>query len=244
MPECVATYADTKNMQLIQQIQSDLLDSFCQDFSKYNPQVDKNCLNDVLFSTAASIGQTIKYTRLSDNFSIPTIKKAFTLLETARLIHKIKAASPAGLPIGASASAKKFKAIMLDIGLLVRLSGLSIAVEYQKKELLSIFKGALAEQFVGQELLASGQERLYYWARNAKSSNAEVDYLTSRNGKIIPIEVKNSTSGRLKSLHLLIATFSNIDLAYVFTDGKHGELPEQKLLFLPLYHVYQTFSRS
>ena len=57
-------------------------------------------------------------------------------------------------------------------------------------DLLATYEGRLAEQFVGQELMAYGgsqHNRLYYWMRAAKNSNAEVDYLLVRDGKIFPI---------------------------------------------------------
>jgi len=237
MPECIKTYVITGKIMDVQQVQTDLIDTYRQDFSKYALYVNKRCLNDVLFSTAGKVGQQIKYTHLSEDFSGKTIKKAFNLLTTARVLHKIRATSPAGLPLGMGASDKKFKAIIVDIGLLARLSGLSLSTEYQKNQLLAIFKGALAEQFVGQELLASGQESLFYWSRDSKSSNAEVDYLIANKQEIIPIEVKNSVSGRLKSLHLLLKTFPNCKKAIVFSDAKFGQIPEQKLNFLPLYFV-------
>ena len=74
------------------------------------------------------------------------------------------------------------------------------------------FDGRLAEQFVGQELLAEsllGSEgrNLYYWAREAKSSTAEVDYLVARQGKVFPLEVKAGKSGSLKSLHRYLQEF-------------------------------------
>lgn len=237
MPECVQTFVKTGKMMDVQQVQTDLIETYRQDFSKYAPFSDKRCLNDVLFSVAGNVGQQIKYTRLSEGFSGTTNKKAFDLLRTARVIHKVRTTSPAGLPLAASVSEKRFKAIFLDIGLLARLSGLSLSVEYQKNQLLTIFKGALAEQFVGQELLANGQEELFYWSRSAKSSNAEVDYLMAKNGKIIPIEVKNSSAGRLKSLHLLLGEYPNCEQGIVFSDARFGEIREQKLKFLPLYFV-------
>ena len=237
MPECVQAFIHTGKMEDVQQIQTDLIETYRQDFAKYAPFSDKRCLNDVLFSVAGNVGQQIKYVRLSKDFSGTTNKKAFDLLTTARVIQKVRATSPAGLPLAASVSEKRFKAIVLDIGLLARLSGLSLSVEYQKSQLLKMFKGALAEQFVGQELLANGQEGLFYWARNAKSSNAEVDYLIAKDGKIIPIEVKNSAAGRLKSLHLLLSEYPNCEKGIVFSDARFGKLPEQKLEFLPLYFV-------
>lgn len=189
----------------------------------------------MLTSTAQKVGQQIKYSTLAEGFSNPTIKNAFELLETARLISRVSAASPAGLPLGANVSSKKFKAIMLDCGLLTHLSGLSQAAEFLKDDLLAIFRGAVAEQFVGQEIRAASDAALYYWSREARNSNAETDFLIEKQGRIIPIEVKSGTSGRLKSIHLLLDTYKNVKEVFVFSDAPSGRLAERNIKFLPLY---------
>ncbi|MCK5915886.1 MAG: DUF4143 domain-containing protein, partial [Deltaproteobacteria bacterium] len=196
---------------------------------------DKTCLNAVLSNTAKSVGNQIKYSHLADSFSSPTNKKAFELLVMAQVVRKIPSTSGAGLPLGASASERKFKALALDIGLMHSLCGLNVDEKIFNTDLLSIYNGALAEQFVGQELLACGNENLYYWARDAKSSSAEVDYLIENNGEIIPLEIKSGAAGRLKSLHLLLKSYPHIRQGYVLSQRPYSELPEQKLIFMPLY---------
>ncbi len=240
MPECVKTYSLTKNMKEVFDIQADLIHTYRQDFSKYAPYSDKRCLNSVLSSCSKKIGQQIKYSRLAEGFSNPTIKKAYDLLCTAQLIRKIPAASPAGVPLSATASERKFKTIMLDIGLMTHLSGLSVQSEFKKTDILAVYNGALAEQFVGQEFIAASQKELYYWSRDAKSSSAEVDYLLVKQNEIIPVEVKSGASGRLKSLHLLLNTYENCKNAYIFSGAQLGKIPEQKLTFSPLYYAYNS----
>lgn len=235
MPECVVNFIETGSYIQVGHIQSDLMATYRQDFSKYAQHSDKRCLNSVLDSVSQKVGEQIKYSHLSHDFSNPTIKKAYELMETARLFHSVRAASPAGLPLGASASEKKFKAVFLDIGLLSNLNGFSSKDVLSKQKLSIAFSGKMAEQFVGQELLANSQDQLYYWSRDARNSNAEVDYLIEKNTEIIPIEVKSGKSGRLKSLHLLLNAYDNIKMAHVFTEDKYGELPEQKLKFYPLF---------
>ncbi len=237
MPECVKTYVGNQSLNEVFKIQADLMATFRQDFLKYSPRVDTDCLNSILASIPQRIGQQIKYASLAEGFSNPTIKKAFDLLETARLFRKVRTASPAGLPLGASASDKKFKAVMLDVGLMGSLIGISRLTEYQKTNLLSIFQGAMAEQFVGQEILASTGSNLYYWAREAKNSNAETDYLIEKQDQILPIEVKSGKSGSLKSLHLLLETYPNVKEAYVFSDANFGQLQAQKISFIPIYYA-------
>lgn len=241
MPECVKIYSQSGKFQNAFEIQEQLVDAYRQDFSKYAAYSDKRCLNAVFTNIAKSIGQQIKYSRLTDGFTTPTIKKAFDLLTQAKVIYKVSSASPAGLPMGSSASEKKFKATLVDIGLVQYLCGMSLSDEFKKSDLLAIYQGALAEQFVGQEILAAGQGDLFYWSRDAKSSTAEVDYLVTKKGKIIPVEVKSSASGRLRSLHMILNNYKNIPEGYVFSSAKFAKLPEQNLIFTPIYFTYSIF---
>jgi len=66
---------------------------------------------------------------------------------------------------------------MVDIGLLRYLSGMPVDVEYGKADLNNIYRGAMSEQFVGQEMVLSQKQDVYYWSRRAKSSSSEVDYV-------------------------------------------------------------------
>jgi len=116
-----------------------------------------------------------------------------------------------------------------------RLCEVAADVALRQDNLLAIYNGQLAEQFVAQEMLAWQDSELYYWARDAKSSSAEVDYLSVRDGRIYPVEVKSGAGGRLKSLHLLLQSYPNCPQGLVLYSGPWRELPEQKLLFLPLY---------
>ncbi len=232
MPECVSTYVNTQSFLKVQNIQNDLLFTYQQDFHKYKPSVDTDCIQDVLQNCIQKVGQQIIYTSLSDRFTMPTIKKAFEALKNARLLHKISNVSIAGLPL--TAAGKQFKALFLDIGLLVKASGMNITREFENNSLLGIFRGMLAEQFVGQEIVAT-QNELHYWARSEKSSTAEVDYVIVKNGEIIPVEVKASAKGALKSLHLALQNNSNINKAYIFSEAPLGEV--QNLHFIPIEYV-------
>jgi predicted AAA+ superfamily ATPase len=241
MPECVENFSSTGRMRNAFEIQHNLADTFRQDFSKYAPFADKRCLNIVFSSVAKSIGRQIKYSHLSPDFSITTIKKAFELLRQAQVIRKIPAASPAGVPLEASASEKKFKALMLDIGIMQQLCGLPVDAEMHQADLLTIHKGAMAEQFVGQEFVAvSENDALNYWSREEKSSTAEVDYLLSGKGRIYPVEIKSGSAGRLRSLHLLLNTYPECPYGIVLSTAPYAKLHDQKLVFLPIYYANQA----
>lgn len=240
MPESVSAYAETGSLKESFAVHGEISEAYRQDFSKYAPRVSQQCLDSVFMSTARSVGKQIRYSHLAEGFSIPTIKKSFELLCRAKVLRKVSAASPDGIPLGASASSKIFKATMVDIGLMQHLCGVPVDIEYSKSNLLSIYEGAMADQFVGQEMVLTQGPDLHYWSRRAKSSSAEVDYLMVRQGKIIPVEVKSSTAGRLRSMHLLLKSFPDCPRGYVFSGNPFSELPEQKLIFIPLYHAYSA----
>ncbi|MCF8386386.1 MAG: AAA family ATPase [Bacteroidales bacterium] len=242
MPECVDVWSKTQSYNEVFQVQSDLLESYRQDFSKYTPYTDKQNLRSILSVIAKNIGHQLKYTRLSDEFSGPTNKKAFELLQLARVIHKIKSSSPGSLPFEASASERRFKAILVDIGLMRALNEIPASIEFKKKNILSMYNGAMAEQFVGQEFLSLGMSNLYCWIRNVKSSSAEVDYLINKKNSIVPIEIKGGSAGKLRSLHLLLKEYPSIKQACVFSEAPFGKIPEQKITFLPLYYAYGLVS--
>ena len=238
MPECTKAFLESGSMQEAFEVQEEICQTYYLDFAKYKPQVDKLCLHQVLVAVSKNVGGQIKYSRLTDGFSNPTIKKAFDLLSLANLIYKVSSADPSGLPLQASSSDKIFKAVLLDIGLMRCLNRMPMETEYLNTDLLHIYRGAMAEQFVGQELLATGGGNPpYYWSRKAKSSMAEVDYLVVNNGKIYPLEVKSGASGSLKSLHLCLDSYKDCPKGLVFSDRPYQELPDQRLVFLPLYYA-------
>ena len=109
--------------------------------------------------------------------------------------------------------------------------------ELGKRRLLAMYSGALAEQFVGQELVASLGEEVYCWLRPQKSSSAEVDYLVASGGRAVPIEVKSGPAGRLRSLHLLLHEYPQCAPGLVFSEAPYADLPEQGLTFVPLYYA-------
>jgi predicted AAA+ superfamily ATPase len=237
MPECVKTYRYSGSMLETFHVQSEILDSFRDDFSKYTSRINTMCLDAVFLNVAKSVGEQLKYTRLNDGHSGQMNHKAFDLLAKARIITKIPSCDPSGLPLGATANQKKFKASMLDIGLMQRLCQVPIELELQQKNLLAMYRGKLAEQFVAQELLAWHSTELFYWSREARGSNAEVDYLVVRKGKIYPVEVKSGKGGSLRSLHFMLEKYRNCPHGLVLYSGVSNTIPEQNLVFLPLYGV-------
>ena len=234
MPECIKEYENTKSIKRAAEVQDEICETYQMDFNKYKPKTDINCLNTVFSGIAAKVGQQIKYTGLAKDYTIPTVKKAYESLSMARIAKKVKSVSSPGIPLEAHSSDKKFKNLFLDIGLMNRVMGIDYNEALNHKNLLAIYRGQLAEQFVGQEFATATNKQLYYWAREAKSSNAEIDYLSLIEGKFVPIEVKDGPSGKLRSLHLYRKTYQPL-YSVVFHSGQKGVLKDENIIFLPLY---------
>ncbi len=153
-----------------------------------------------------------------------------------------------GLPLAAEENTKFFEPLFLDVGLVSTMMNVSWQVLQQ--DLMLINQGALAEQWVGQELLNSldthQPPHLHYWAREARSSSAEVDYVIAGDAPV-PVEVKAGKTGSLKSLHLFVREKSapvairlNADLPSIMQihDSQGGV--GCRLISLPLYMAGQV----
>lgn len=115
-----------------------------------------------------------------------------------------------------------------------------LGLNYTKLEtpgsFLTIHEGAIAEQFVGQQYLATQlsytRPEIFYWAREKAGSMAEVDYLGTVGSSIIPMEVKAGKTGKLKSLQWFMREKKSHLGVHFSVDLPQVELP---LLHLPLY---------
>ncbi len=108
----------------------------------------------------------------------------------------------------------------------------------KEKDLANIYRGAVVEQFVGQELLSAGgteNSKVYYWSRAKKSSSSEVDYLIVKDGEIFPIEVKSGPAGKLKSMHIFLDEHSHSRKGFVMSPTAYQEQNVEKLVFVPVY---------
>jgi predicted AAA+ superfamily ATPase len=231
MPECINYFTENNDLKGVKEIQDSLLYTYEQDFKKYQPTVNHDCLSDVLENATKYIGNQIIYTKLSQRFSSPTIKKGVDVLRTARLISSVQNVSLKGLPL--TKSGKQFKLFFLDVGLLLRKANLDYQHLYLKRELHSAFQGMLAEQFVAQQLIAQTNQQVSYWARTEPGTSSEIDFVVLDESEITPIEVKSGKSGSLKSLHYLLETHPGIKKAVVFSHAREGK--EGKIHFAPIF---------
>jgi predicted AAA+ superfamily ATPase len=236
LPDAVKQYAQTQSLQSVSQVHDSIISSYLQDVLKYERNLSTDSVELILSAIIGQIGSQIKYSRLAEGLSAYKVRQALHVLEKALVMHPIHSSSAQGLPLAGSVNSKVLKAVFMDVGLMQHSRGIPATAVLQAGDLMDIYQGALCEQFVGQELIAAGGSqngRLFYWTRNAPTSNAEVDYLQVRAGRIVPIEVKNGPSGRLRSLHLFLQEHRETSEGIVLHAGTGGR--HDRIHFCPLY---------
>lgn len=208
MPAVIAHYVMGNDVLSCQQILDELVIALQDDFAKYKSRSPVTRLMEMFRSIAHQTGGKFQYVKAAQGEAIYGYKVALELLVTAGLAYRVYHSSANGVPLGAQIDPKKFKVILFDLGIHQRLLGLNLSEHMLNRPIELIEKGHLAELFVGLELLAyhapSIRPQLYYWHREARASNAEVDYVLQRGAEILPIEVKAGSQGGMKSLRLFL----------------------------------------
>jgi predicted AAA+ superfamily ATPase len=205
MPEAVRVFAENQKLIDVERVHSSILTSLQYDFSKYGTKSQQQYLSSVFNYVAKNPGKKIKYVNIDREARSVNLKEAFYKLEMSKVISIARHTASAGVPLTTHMNQDVFKSFFLDIGLANHLSRIQLI---DPSHILTINEGALAEQFVSQELLTVpapfDDPSLYYWIREEKNANAEVDFLFQHNNLIFPVEVKAGKTGTLKSMHLYL----------------------------------------
>ncbi len=252
MPEAVLTYTETKSGLAVERVHRSIIETYIEDFSKYKKRVNTIHLEMVFNYISTHIGQKIKYSNISQEYQSRELKKAFHLLIKAGVILPVYYSSCSGIPLKAGIDIRIVKPYFLDVGLMNYQNGLNWN-DYRSLKLHDLFNiGVSSEQFAAQHLMYGRDQgrkpELYYWVREKKSSNAEVDFVVTIAGHIWPVEIKSGKSGTLKSLHQFLfqkklkkAVRFNLDKAssvIVDTSVKNGVLMDQILFELQSFPIF------
>ena len=201
MPEAIVTSCQSNSYNDLDRIHQNLLNTYQNDLGKY-PKTSQHKFMKLLFEAAPRIiCQHFKYSKIQPHAQSRDYLESLDVLTRTGILHRIFANSASGIPLATQILEKKSKLLFMDIGLLPQPTTSIL----DAKDLTQINGGDLAEQFVGQELIAYAKPytrtQLYYWEREKKGSEAEIDYVVELDGRIIPIEVKAGKKGRLRSLY-------------------------------------------
>lgn len=211
MPESVAKWVDTHDYLQCQEVQDDIIIGYESDFPKYKKKIDPQLLAATMRSAATQVTNKFVYAQVPGNNKTADVKKALDLLIKAGIVIPVTHTAANGLPLGDEADESYRKLLLLDTGLMLRLLNMTMGnTSTITTHILTataadlVNKGPMAEMLAGLELLhyrsPNLRHDLFYWVRQAKNSLAEIDYLLSRDMKVLPLEVKAGVQGGMKSL--------------------------------------------
>ena len=211
MPESVVKWVQTHDFLQCQEVQDDIITGYEADFPKYKKKVDPQLLIATMKSAATQATKKFVYSRVPGEYKTAKVKKALDLLIKAGILIPVTHSSGNGLPLGDESDESIRKILLFDTGLLLRLLNMTMGdTSTITAQILTataadlVNKGPMAETLAGLELLhyltPNLHHDLYYWVRQAKNSTAKIDYLLSRDMKVLPFEVKASVQGGMKSL--------------------------------------------
>lgn len=187
-------------------------------------------------------GSKFVYSTISENIKSYQVKEAIELLIKAGMVIPVTHTAANGIPLGADTNEKFRKFLIFDTGIQQIMLGLNIGEILMHNEFEIINKGFIAETFAGLELLKynSSYQRvsLYYWQREEKSGNAEVDYVIQQQNEVVPIEIKSGTKGSMQSIQYFMAK-KNVPTGIRCSLENFGEYSNIKIL--PLYAFSNLF---
>lgn len=236
MPEVVAKYIENGDLRECQAVLDDLIISLQADFTKYKYRIPSIRVRKVFESIAYQAGKKFVYANAVDDANSKQIHEVVEILILAHLVIPVTHTSANGLPLGAESNSKKLKLMLLDTGVTQRILNLQLSDILLSNDFEAVNKGSIAEQFAGLELVKNTSHyqapQLYYWHREARNSNAEVDYIIQMGNKIIPLEVKSGIKGKMHSLRLFL---SEKKTSYGYRTSLENYGKYDNILVMPLY---------
>ena len=149
-------------------------------------------------------------------------------LLNAGLVLKCDKTSRGDVPPNMYADVSSFKIYMSDVGLL---SNKSKITNNNIDEYNQLYRGAITENYVAEELKTNGYD-LYYWEA---TTGSEVDFIIIKDEKIVPIEVKSSENTKSKSLNSFVKQYKP-DYSIRISSKNFGF--ENGIKSVPLYAVF------
>lgn len=239
MPAVVKQWRDSKDLSTCGRLLRAISSTYKKDFDKYAKRSQIKYL-DLLFSHIPErLGEKFKYSAVSQNYTKRELEPCLDLLSKAGIVTKVLESAGQGIPLGAQANHEHFKVIFLDVALSQNVIGLNLGEWIIDPLEQFINKGNIVESFVGQELLAYAspfaERNLYYWHREERTSNAEIDYLIQKEEHVIPVEVKSGHRGALQSMHIFLN--SHPHSAFGIRFASHNYSIMEKIHTYPLYAI-------
>ncbi len=231
MPAVVNRYLEGKHFGEGQEEQQKILDSYFDDISKYASKTEKPKVKNCYLSVPKQLAKENKKFQFSVVEKKATARKyenSIEWLRDANLVRLCYNVSAPEFPLNAYEREGQYKLYLSDIGLLVALYGFEMKKAIIDDELTGNAKGGIYENLISDMLTKRGYKLNYYRTDNG---SVEVEFLISKDAKVIPIEVKANNGSTISLNEMLKRT--EIPYGYKLISGNIGV--NDKKIVMPLY---------
>ena len=210
MPQAVNEYLITKDFNKVDEVKRNILTLYRNDIAKFAGS-NQNKVLAIFDEIPGQLSKKEKKYILSSITKEARLREyedSFMWLDDAMITNTCFNSTDPFVGLSLSSEHTTRKCYMADTGLLVTQTFFDQDISDNNLyrdilfDKLSFNEGMLMENVVAQALRSNGY-RLYFYSRNDKvnrENHMEIDFLISRNKKIIPIEVKSSSYRRHSSL--------------------------------------------
>jgi len=209
-----------------------ILNDYINDMKKYTTNAENIKIEKVFKSIPKQLGRDnskFSYKVVEDGARKVYYEAAIDWLIKSAIVTKCSMVALPKIPLVVYEKESYFKIYLCDVGLLTELSELSY------RDMISdearLFSGMLTENYVACMLKCEASS-LYYWK---SQKDAEIDFIRSINGYVIPIEVKASTNKKSKSLRTYVEKYSP-EYSIRVSARNFGFV--NKIKSVPLYSAY------
>jgi len=204
MPEVVKTDIQQNNLADLPEVYESIWATYQNDVEKYTSNdTERKVIKHIMVTAPFYIDQRIKFQGFGNsNYRSREVGEALRTLDDAKIMRIIYPTTDIQTPL--KPDLKKSPRIqVLDTGIVNHVLGIQ-AQMLGMDDLNVAYKGAVIPHLIIQELISLNtisDQKPYFWVRDKKQSDAEVDLVYAYKGKAIPIEIKSGSTGSLKSLH-------------------------------------------
>ena len=237
MPEAVSRWCETEDMSAVRRLQRGIITSFERDMSKYSGE-DFGRINAVWSSAAYQLAESGDRFRMKDAGGyMKTLAGPIGWLLGADLLHRAWEVNDDRVPPEPRGSIY-YKLYFPDVGLLTCRAGVEYDTLTVKDGRTSVIRGAIAENFVLNELdyALDTDGDAYYWMN--RPGTAEVDFRVTIGPDPVPVEVKSGHVGRMQSLECYCSKYR--PKAAFVVSGRNVRIGgDGEFTFVPLYMVWK-----
>lgn len=233
MPKAVYAHIH-KDGDFVRFAQNEVLSFYSADMAKYttaSEQIKIASIYDSIPYQLAKDNRKFQYSLIGSTARAVSYELGLAWLKSAGIVIQCNKVREGKIPLAFYADGLSYKIYMSDVGLLNAKGNVPESLILSDLRLGGEAKGAMAENYVAQELIANGH-KVYYWE---SGNQASLDFVIQIGDDFVPVEVKSKDNVQAKSLNVFVNKYKP---AYSIRVSSKNFGFENGIKSVPLYAVF------